>query len=105
MSEIQVDTAALAAAAGQLDELGARVGAATLSAEPVLRELAWAYPGAGSADAAGDVGRALRQALDDLQVALLTFADGMSRAATGYADVELAATTSAQGGGGNGGPR
>ncbi len=99
MSRIQVDTAALATAAGQLDELGGRVGAAALSAEPVLRELAWAYPQSGAADAAGDVARALRRALDDLQVALLTFADGMTRAATGYADVEQAATTSARGGG------
>ena len=105
MSRIQVDTAALAAAAGQLDALGGRVGAVTLSAEPVLRELAWAYPESGAADAAGDVGRSLRQALGDLQVALLTFADGMTRAATGYADVEQAATTSARGGDGGVAPR
>ncbi len=105
MSQIQVDTAALAAGAGQLEELGARVGAATLSAEPVLRELPWAYPGSRAADSAGDVGRALRQALDDLQVALLTFADGMTQAATGYAVVEQAATTSARGDGSGVAPR
>ena len=105
MSEIQVDTAALAAGAGQVDDLGARVGAASLAAEPPLRELPWAYPGAAFADAAADAGRSLRQALDDLQVALLTLADGMTRAADAYAQVEQAVTTAAGGDGKGARPR
>ena len=96
MAQIQVDTAALTSCAGQLDELGGRVGDAALSAEPALRELPWAYPGARSGDAAGDVGRSLRRALDDLQVALLAFADGLAQAAIGYAAVEQAVTTAAR---------
>jgi hypothetical protein len=92
---IEVDSAAIGTAAGEVEDLGKRVGASTPVAEPALRELAWTYPGAHFADAAGDDGRSARQALDDLQVALASLAIGLHRAAATYAEVEAAATSGA----------
>ena len=97
MSQFRVDTQAIAAAAGRLAALGDTVASATSSAEPRLLELSWPYPGAQFADAAGGFGRSMRQALDDLQVALETLANGMSQAASGYARAEEAATAAARG--------
>ena len=96
MSKLTVDTRALAVAAGLVAELGAKVGAATMSAEPPLRTLAWSSQGAQYGDAAQALGRCMRQALDDLQVALETLADGMTRSAEAYAQVDEAAASTAR---------